>query len=182
MRRRSFAVIKSDAEECYDASRQNYHRFKSLLTCDVGKLYVRLAKVRCKLQAGVYHGNQTMYEGAVQEEEGLLKDILTAVKADGSCVKFERKPGETGKIKSGHELTMYFHRSFDVHTPMDEEEIAQNVRFAELWYQFERVHNQEVAYGLTGPGSNRRRTRRRARRTAPRRLAFSCSHAPLALL
>ena len=152
MRRRSFAVIKSDAEECYDASRENYHRFKSLLTCDVGKLYVRLAKVRCKLQAGVYHGNQTMYEGAVQEEEGLLKDILTAVKADGSCVKFERKPGETGKIKSGHELTMYFHRSFDVHTPMDEEEIAQNVRFAELWYQFERVHNQEVAYGLTSNG------------------------------
>ena len=149
MRRRSIAVIKSDAEECYDASRENYHRFKSLLTCDVGKLYVRLAKVRCKLQAGVYHGNQTMYDDAVQQEEGLLKDILTTVKADGSCVAFERNLGETGHYCGG---SIYFHRSLGVHTPMDEEEIAENVRFAELWYQFQRVHNQAVSDKLTSLG------------------------------
>ena len=148
-------LVKSDAEECYGTARQNYDRLKPVLTCDVGKLYVRLAKARCKLQAGIYRGNQTgkkMYEDAVQEEEGLLKDILAAVKADGSCVKFERIPGETDDIKSADELAISFHRSLGIERTMDEEEIAENVRFAVLWYQFERVHNQEVAYGLTSNG------------------------------
>ena len=146
-------LVKSDAEECYGTARQNYDRFKPVLTCDVGKLYVRLAKARCKLQAGVYRGNQTgkkMYEDAVQEEEGLLKDILAAVKADGSCVKFERIPGETDDIKSADELAISFHRSLGIERTMDEEEIAENVRFAELWYQLECAHNERDTLALNG--------------------------------
>ena len=54
----------------------------------------------------------------VQEEEGLLKEILAAVKADGSCVKFERNLGQDESslvprhygiyIKSARELSLYW--------------------------------------------------------------------------
>jgi len=156
--------VKAGATEAHGAARRSYDHFKPLLTCDVGKLYVRLLKARCKIQAGVFRGDQTgkeMYNRAVQEEEGLLKEILAAVKADGSCVKFERNPGQDESslvprhygiyIKSARELSLYFPLSNCTNGysfPMNEEEVAENVRLAGLWCQVEITHNQEEKSGL----------------------------------
>ena len=91
--------VKSGAQVAYTTARQDYSSRKSLLMCDVGKLYVRVLKARCKIQAGVFRGNQTgkkMYEDAIQEEEELLEKMLAAVKENGSCARFALVHGGGG--------------------------------------------------------------------------------------
>ena len=69
-----------------------------------------------------------MHENAVREEEELREKIMAAVKENGSCVRFA-----TDGVDAA-EWALTFPMGVFLGT-MDEEEIAGNVRLAELWCQ-----------------------------------------------
>lgn len=141
--------VKSGAQMAYTTARQDYDSRKSLLTCDVGKLYIRVLKARCKIQAGVFRGNQTgkkMYEDAIQEEEELLEKFVAAVKENGSCARITTTNAD--EIKSSQDLTITIPLPGHEFGTMGEGDIAKNVHFAELWCKLERDHNLKEAFGM----------------------------------
>ena len=163
--------VKSGAEVAYKAARQDHnHRYKPQLTCDAGKLYVRLLKARCKMQAGIFRGNQTgkkMHDDEDRENpeesrenhaccEG--KRFMRAFCAyeypwrwwyfRSALISNDRRDRE---LKRANHWFPYFWYSWQWNAlgtmRMDEEEVARNLRLAEPWCQIEREHNLEVAFG-----------------------------------
>ena len=97
--------IRKCAKDAYNQARGEHDSRMPYLTCKAGKLYLRLLRVRCKVQIGAYRKDKQMYETAVQKEQEVLAKLFAAIEEDLTCMHFE--------YNSDNELTVAFPHSHD---------------------------------------------------------------------